>query len=300
MKQIPPALASPSFTVSDAKSHGLGRGALRRFDVPHRGLRAHPDAARHEPFERERTYAPRLAPWQFFSHETALALLGVPTPWNATVHVATHRPQREPRIAGIAGHRLQSREPACVSGLYDLRVEDPVRAWRQCARIWPFDYLVAAADHLIHPRLGGLTAVDLADEVDMMGDYRRRLRAAIGEARVGAESVRETFLRLRIVQAGLPEPVLGFDVFDSAGTFIARLDQAYPRFRLGIEYDGRQHAFDVAQFERDARRWRDLERAGWRVIRILSGDLRGDGHRAIRFVGDALVDAGWRLGALIE
>ena len=133
-----------------------------------------------------------------------------------------------------------------------------------------------------------------------MGDPGHRLTRALPQARVGSDSPRETTLRLRIIRAGLPEPALSFEVFDARGTFIARLDGAYPRFGIALEYDGRVHAFDVVQFEKDAYRWRALEAAGWQVVRIVNKDLAGNGARAIEVVRTALIAAGWRPGLSIE
>lgn len=300
MRDFPSTATRPSFSLAEGRAHGLGRGALNRFDIPYRGIRLHRDApGSSDLLTRALVYAPRLKPWQFFSHETALALMGVPVPWNAGIHVSTHRPMREPRIAGVTGHRLQKREAATLTSTHGLPVEDPVRAWRQCGLLWTTDALVIAADHLINPRRGGIEWATLADECTVMGDPRRHLARALDQARVGSDSPRETTLRLAIVRAGLPEPILAHELFDIRGTFVARLDLAYPRLRIAVEYDGRQHAFDVTQFERDADRWREIEAAGWQLVRILNKDLAGDGRAAVHLVREALARAGWRPGMAV-
>lgn len=156
--------------------------------------------------------------------------------------------------------------------------------------MWRLDDLVAAADALL---ARGLTTGDLRDEVELMGDRQGLLGRAIAAARFGSESARETHLRLALVRAGLPEPELNLSLYDSRGRFVARLDQAYPQYRVGVEYDGRQHAFDEKQFERDAERWESVRREGWLLVRVLRRHMANDGAAAVSMVREALRESGW-------
>ena len=85
--------------------------------------------------------------------------------------------------------------------------------------------------------------------------------------RTGASSRREAWLRLILIDAGLPEPVLDYDVLDDDGRFVACLDLAYPALKIGIEYDGDHHRTDPVQWARDVDRLDRLAEEGWRVIR---------------------------------
>ncbi|WP_460774936.1 DUF559 domain-containing protein [Microbacterium sp. GXF7504] len=291
-----------AFDLATAAALGIPPGRLRRtdLDVPFRGVRVRggpPPAADLRALCL--AYAPRLKPWQFFSHETALGLLGVPLPewpYRPGLHVAAHRPAREPRLRGVVGHRLQLREPAVLRDAAGLPVEHPVRAWRQCATVWRIDDLVAAADHIVSQRWAD--AHDLAHEVEVMGDAAGApLRRALALARGGVRSPRETRLRLRLIRAALPEPAVGWLLRSPRGAFVAELDLAYPRYRVAVEYDGRVHAEDAAQFERDADRWDRIRAEGWELVRILNHHLRGDGAAAVAKVAGALRRAGWHPGA---
>ncbi|MCH3943665.1 MAG: DUF559 domain-containing protein [Atopobiaceae bacterium] len=51
-----------------------------------------------------------------------------------------------------------------------------------------------------------------------------------------------------------------------------RLDICYPASRLAIEYDGSPH-LTSGRMASDARRHNDLERMGWHVVRVTSGQL---------------------------
>lgn len=298
--ELPASLHDRAFTYSEALRTGVTPQRLRASDLasPFHGIRIGSLRSNADiPSLREQceTIAPRLRSFQFFSHETALALVGAPLPrWphRPGIHVSAHRPAREPRTRGVIGHRLQTREPATVR-TDGLPVEHPVRAGRQTGMTWTVDDLVVAADFLVARRRPLATIDELRDEVRIMGDVPgRRLVRALRDVRVGAESPEETRLRLVLTRAGLPEPELNWDLRDAGGRLIARLDLAYPSARVGVEYDGRVHAEDPRQFETDADRWSAIQRAGWRHVRILRHHMRGRSPRAVELVREALQAAG--------
>ncbi|WP_194422234.1 hypothetical protein [Microbacterium abyssi] len=167
--------------------------------------------------------------------------------------------------------------------------------WRQVASTWKLDDLIAAGDFLVHTRNKLTTLDDLWAEVHAAGDVRGLLKRALLEIRDGAESARETSLRLAITRAGLPQPELNWDLHDEGGRFVARLDMAYPQYRVAPEYDGRQHA-EGAQFARDADRWDDIRSQRWNLVRVLSHHLHPDPQIAVEKVANALISAGWRPG----
>jgi hypothetical protein len=189
----------------------------------------------------------------------------------------------------VIGHRLQERKPA-LRRVFELAVEQPVRAWVQTSWLWPADDLVAAGDHLI-ARRRGLASVDaLRTEAQQMRGHA--LDGLLALLRDGAESPKETKLRLVLGRAGLPDPDLNVDIHAADGRFVARVDLAYSELRIAIEYDGRGHAQDSAQFRRDADRWDDIREQGWDLVRILSHHLEDDGAAAVAKVQAALRRAG--------
>lgn len=295
---LPSEISGRPFSVVAAMALGVKPGRLDSADliIPFRGVR---DAAGPDSFTLEQRcmqYSPRMQPWQFFSHEAALFLCGVPVPRHPQrlrVHVSAYRPQREPRAVGVVGHRLQLREPAFVS-IGGMRVEHPVRAWRQVGLLWANDDLVAAADHIVG-RTSLATWDDLAAEVSSMrGPATARLRAALAQVRVGAESSEETRLRLVLGRGGLPEPDLNWTLYDDHNRHVARFDLAFRAYRVGAEYDGRHHELDGRQFARDVDREANVKRLGWEMVRVLRHHLAGDGRAAVALVRDALLRAGWR------
>lgn len=301
-KPLPPEL-SGAFTVHRALSLGIPPARLHRSDLyaPYNGVRMPATSAVAAGLlDACHIYLPRLRPWQFYSHDAALLAIGVPMPewpFRPRLHVSTHRPAREPRTHGVVGHRLQRREPATLTTSTGLRIEHPVRAWRQVGTTWRLDDLIAAGEFLVSGDSPLASIDELRAEVEVMGDMRHGiLRRALGEMRVGSRSPRETHFRLALVRAGLPEPEINWTLRSELGAFVAELDLAYPKWRVAPEYDGRVHAEDAAQFARDADRWDRIRAEGWDHVRILNHHMTGGGATAIRKVRDALHRAGWQGG----
>ena len=312
---LPPSLAGRPFAVADAARDGVTAGRLRSSDLvmPTRGVRAphspvpivppeesateRQQRLRDDVLRRAELYAPALTPRQFFSHDTGLAVIEAPLPFSRAsaldLHISARRPAGIPRRAGTVGHRLPAREPA--TGIArGLRIEHPMRLWHQVGDVWELDYLIAAADFLVHR--GIATLDELAREVAVAGDSRDGIRRrALQRVRIGAESARETQLRLAMRRAGLPEPTLQYVLTDAGGTTVARLDTAFVRYRVAAEYDGRQHA-EGDQFVRDADRWDAIRACGWDHVRILGHHLYPDPQVATDKVATALLAAGWRPG----
>lgn len=243
-----------AFRVRDLDRFGIPRRRLSAADIrtPFHGVR-HTD---HSPTatvaDRCRAYLPRMNGGQFFSHATSAALWGMPIPptLDTSLHVSAVPPAREPRTRGVIGHRLvlPSDEITLVG---DLPVASRVATWAQLGTSLLVEDLVAAGDWILTQ--GGSRA-----ELDAVALTARRrgaiaLREAAALVRPGSESPRESIVRSVLVQAGLPEPELNWTLWTAAGTFVARLDMAYPRHRVAVEYDGRHHA-DAEQFRRDADR----------------------------------------------
>ncbi|MEI2765935.1 MAG: DUF559 domain-containing protein [Dermatophilaceae bacterium] len=95
----------------------------------------------------------------------------------------------------------------------------------------------------------------------------------------------ETRLRLLIVLAGLPEPVVDHRVLDPDGRLRMRFDLSYPAYRLVVEYDGRQHAESDAQWAHDLTRREALDDDGWRIVVLRASDVfRTPGQTLARLV----------------
>ncbi|MFI7061479.1 hypothetical protein ACIBL3_10880 [Kribbella sp. NPDC050124] len=213
-----------------------------------------------------------LAPDGVLSHHTALALWGASGPADERVHVSVrHDPTRSaPRVRGLVAHQVRQLDRRTVNG---LPVTSPERTFLDLAGGSDLTSLVIAGDSLV--RRTAATPESLAASAEATAGARgiRRARQAARLVRGGVDSPMETHLRLLLVLAGLPEPTVGHVVRDSDGGWLAMPDLAYPEFKIAIEYDGRHHLDDVAQWQRDIRRRENLERAGWLVRVVTARDL---------------------------
>jgi hypothetical protein len=168
----------------------------------------------------------------------------------------------------VIGHRSAPLPSRVVRGLH---VVAPARVWIQLGSLLDRVSLVAAGDNLVCRKRPLSSLAELADAVDSAKGVRgiRRLRAALNEIRPGTDSPMETRLRLLLVDAGLPEPVIGKTILDRTGAFVGTPDLAYVSERIAIEYEGDGHRSDSNVFADDIERRERMQEAGWYVIRVV-------------------------------
>ncbi|MFC4827822.1 hypothetical protein ACFPER_03410 [Agromyces aurantiacus] len=134
--ELPSHLAARAFSTAEARREGVGDGRLRGRDLarPFHGVRS--AYAPSDVLDRCRTYLPRLRSGQFFSHDTAALLWGIPLPGDldsdAPLHVSSFAPNRPPRTRGVVGHELRT-GTARVIDRRGLPVADAVSTWVQLA-----------------------------------------------------------------------------------------------------------------------------------------------------------------------
>jgi hypothetical protein len=147
---------------------------------------------------------------------------------------------------------------------------------------YPRSEAVAAVDALARATDLKMTDVDLLAQRYPSRRGIRQARAALALVDAGAQSPKETWLRLLLVQAGLPRPQTQIPVHDECGEPIAYLDMGWEEVKVAVEYDGDQHRSDRRQYTWDIRRLEYLERLGWIVIRVIAGDRPDDIVRRVR------------------
>ena len=118
----------------------------------------------------------------------------------------------------------------------------------------------------------------------------RQLRTLLPRIDPGAASPRETWLRMLLIDAGLPTPETQIPVVVHYRT-VALLDMGWERFKVAAEYDGDQHRTNRRQYVRDLRRSKELAELGWIVIRVVAED-RPD--QIVQQVSEALHARGYR------
>jgi hypothetical protein len=100
----------------------------------------------------------------------------------------------------------------------------------------------------------------------------RRLETALELVDPGSQSPRESYLRLLLIDAGLPRPQTQIAVLGVDGMPVAYLDLGWEEHMVAVEYDGDQHRTDRRQYVKDIRRLEMLERMGWIVVRVVAED----------------------------
>lgn len=98
----------------------------------------------------------------------------------------------------------------------------------------------------------------------------RRCRTALSLMDGGAQSPKESWLRLVLIDAGLPRPTTQIRVTD--GRLVAYLDMGWEEPMVALEYDGEQHRTDRRQYVKDIRRAETVGGLGWIVIRVINED----------------------------
>jgi hypothetical protein len=185
------------------------------------------------------------------------------------------------RLPGLRtrGDRIGEDEIVIVDG---VPVSSPTRTALDLGCWYPTTSGVAAIDALARA-----THIKAADVELLAQRYpgRRgiaRARLAISLFDSGAQSPKETWLRLVLMQAGLPRPQTQIPVFDEFGSAIAYLDMGWEDVKVAVEYDGDHHRSDRSQYNWDIRRLERLHHRGWTLIRVVAGDRPADIVRRVR------------------
>jgi hypothetical protein len=285
---IPDELHDAVFTTRQAAKLGVSASMLRgrHFVCVHRGVwrLAETDLT----FDLSvRAASLALPPGSAVSHVTALQWMGIDVGRPRPLHFST-RSTAQVTHDIVLHRRLGRLAPRDLRG---IPVLGPDRSFVDSATLLGLRDLVRAGDALVR---SGLSSIDRLLEYVMSshldGVVRAREAALLVRERV--DSPRETDVRLLLVSAGLPEPHTNLDVFDDAGTWLARGDLVIPELRLIIEHDGWHHERSAEQRQKDHLRRERIEAAGWIVIVITTADFQHPTAIVAR-VYEALVRRGY-------
>jgi very-short-patch-repair endonuclease len=122
-----------------------------------------------------------------------------------------------------------------------------------------------------------------------------RLRQVLSERVAGAapESRLETMLARLFRTSSLPTPARQHPIVHE-GRFVARVDFAWPAYRVAVEAQSRTHHADKTSFERDLARMNALTQALWTVLYITWDDGRRRPRETLDLVARTLHRAGLR------
>ncbi|WP_152188064.1 type IV toxin-antitoxin system AbiEi family antitoxin domain-containing protein [Georgenia satyanarayanai] len=275
------------FTWRTAAARGVSERELRALceagalERPSRGLYV-PAHLADDPAARAAAIALVLPRGAALARESAAWLMGIdvrpPGRWERPPLLECLVP-----LGGVRPHRADL--SAYISDLPEddvVRIDgvactSPTRTALDLARYRPRYIGLGAVDALTH---AGLVSVhELEEAVRPLRGRRfvRRAREVIELCDPRAESMGESWGRLRVVEAGLPRPEVQISLRDESGREVFRLDMGIVEEQIGIEYDGVAHHLRTpAQREHDdARRTAIRDRFGWRVVVTTKEDVLG-------------------------
>lgn len=142
--------------------------------------------------------------------------------------------------------------------------------------------------------LANATRFHTAEVLDLARRHRharglRQLEGALDLVDAGAQSPKETRLRLLLINGGFPRPTTQIPVAGPDGRWKYFLDMGWQDLMLAVEYDGEHHLTDRQQYVWDATRLEYLRQLGWTHIKVLKEHRGDDVLRRVRAAWNALM-----------
>ena len=281
------------FTRAEALAAGVSRTSLERGDFVRvfHGVYRHPRLPMSPQLLVEAVLLVHPAT-AYASHLSAARVYGLPLDLRGPEHV-TVRSGDDRRLRGQVRHHLATPEDD-VRRCGTLRVSGPEQLFYELAEDLGLVDLVVAGDALV--RWHGTTPERLLAAAVRAGPAARtRGRRAAAYVRQGVDSPMETRLRMLIVLAGLPEPVVNHVIRWDDGRVRFRFDLCWPDCRLVVEYDGRQHRDDLDQWDTDIARRDWMDREGWAFVPVVARGIYRRPDETLDRVTSALVRCGARV-----
>ncbi|PQM50200.1 hypothetical protein [Mycolicibacter virginiensis] len=191
-----------------------------------------------------------------------------------------------------APHGIKTRADLILDGesqhLAGVVATTPERTAFDLGRRGPLRQAVARLD-----ALANATHFKIDDVARLASRHRhtrglRQLEAALYLVDAGAQSPKETWLRLLLSDAGFPRPQTQIPVLGPDGYPKYFLDMGWEDVTLAVEYDGDQHRTSRSQFVKDVERLEYIRQAGWTHVTVLAEHRGYDVVRRVREAWDAL------------
>jgi Protein of unknown function (DUF559) len=177
--------------------------------------------------------------------------------------------------------RSQQLDADEITRVARVPVTTPARTAYDLGRLLPRGGAVARLDALRRA-----SPFSVEDVLLLTKRYRgarglQQLRAVLPLVDGGATSPKETWLRLLLINAGLPTPTTQIPVHENRRLF-GVLDMGWEKYKVAVEYDGDHHRTNRQQYAKDQWRQRKLEALGWVVLRVIADDGPADVVRRVR------------------
>jgi len=218
------------------------------------------------------------------SHASAARVYGLPLPALPEEHVTV---MRRGQRGGHQGIRVHLAKAGLVRTVEGVRLSDHAQLFLELAGQLHLVDLVVVGDAMVKRRLITVAALVSAC-ADSRARHARAARLAASYVRERVDSPMETRLRMLIVLAGLPEPMVNVTVEDEFGLPVRRYDLSWPELKLIVEYDGRHHVEVIEQWEKDLDRREGIDDDGWRILVVIASGIYKHPEQTVERVFKAL------------
>ncbi|OBI79790.1 hypothetical protein [Mycobacterium sp. E740] len=254
-------------------SEAVASGLLTPYELRSRYVRLYPDVYSTE--DRDITAVVRAKAAYLWSQREAVVAGQSASALHKAKWVDGDRPaellgpnRRPPAGIRVWSNRFAEDEIKVIDG---IRVTTPTRTALDLACRYPLGKAVPAIDALARA-----TRLKKADVESLAARYRgrrgiRQVGRVLQLVDPGAESPKETWLRLLVIQHGFPPPTTQIPVYNEYGVLIAVIDMGWEEMKLGLDYEGEHHR-DPVRFNADIRRHDAVTELGWTDIRVTSCD----------------------------
>lgn len=220
------------------------------------------------------------------SHATAARVYGLPIPALPGEHVTVVDAPRREGPRGIQVHGAQ--RPGRAREVAGVKVSDCCQLFVELAGLLALVDLVVVGDAMVRKKWVTVEALRsfCAASTDR---HVRAARTAASYVRERVDSPMETRLRMLLVLAGLPEPMVNITIEDEFGLPLRRYDLSWPEVKLIVEYDGRHHAEREDQWGSDLDRREAIDDDNWRILVIVADGIYKHPERTVAKVHALLI-----------
>ena len=259
------------FTTIQARSLGLSESTLRRRCAAGLLIRFQPGVLRHVAHPETwhtRLMAACLSTGGLASHRSGAILRRLDPVQGSVVEVSVETDTASSR-RGVVLHHSSQMHLADATVIDGIPVTGMARTLLDLASVVPPRLLESAIDDALRRRL--VTWPELYETLLRHAVRGRRgcraMRRLLAE-RYGDDDVPlsnwSRDMARRLVDHGLPAPVLEHRIVDERGELMAQVDLAYPAQRVVIELQSKRWHLNHRNFDADPARWNRLTVLGWR------------------------------------
>jgi len=216
------------------------------------------------------------------SHRSAAWLWNLPGGMRHPVEITCPR-WRRARHDGIVVHETKRFDSVDRTTMDSIPATSPERTLLDLGAVCRSSVVELALENGLRREL--FTFASLEQTVRRLGKrgrngvgVLRKLLDERGSKHVPTDSETETRVLQMLRRNGLPRPVTQHRILDGS-RFVARVDFAYPEWKIAMEYESYQEHTGKLALDRDNPRRNALVALGWRPIGITPQDIRTGGLR---------------------